>query len=54
MVRDNLVLVQILDLNIIAALLLIPVCANNLVLRLDIFVQGILSRKVVKVVEDLL
>lgn len=49
MVVDNLPALEVLDLHIIAALLLVPCCAGDLVPRLDVFVQSVLSRKIVKV-----
>lgn len=54
MLRDLGVVLEILDLDIISALLLVPVGPNDLVLGLDVFVEVIFSRESVEVVVDFL
>lgn len=53
MIIHNLSALKILDLHIVSALLLVPRRAANLVPRLNILVQPILSRKVIEVRENL-
>lgn len=43
---------QVLDLHIVAALLLVPSRANDLMFCLDIFVEPVLAREVVEVGKD--
>lgn len=54
MVCNRLVRLQILHVHIVSALLLIPVRANDLMSRLNILVQPILARKIIKIRENLL
>lgn len=54
MIGNSLATPCILDVYVITALRLVPVCASDLVLRLDIFVQTVFSCKVVEVLENLL
>lgn len=49
MVIYNPASLEIFDLHIVASFLLVPLCINNLVLGLDIFVESKLQCKVVKV-----
>ena len=53
MILNNLTTFKILDVHIVSALLLVPVCANYLMPRLDEFVQAVLAREVVEVGKDL-
>ena len=47
-------ILEVFDLHIIAALLLVPVCANYLMLCLDVFVEVVLAREGIEVAEDFL
>lgn len=51
MIRDLHIGPQILDLDIVASLLVIPVSTSNLMLSLDEASQSVLVRKPVKIVE---
>lgn len=53
-VADNNAVGIVLDLDVVAALLGVPVRANDLVLQLDILAQAVLGGKALKIVEDVL
>jgi hypothetical protein len=52
MIVDDLTANKILHLHIVAALGFVPSCASHLMLCLDIFVETVLSCKIVEVGED--
>jgi hypothetical protein len=52
MIVHDLAADKVLDLHIVAALRLIPSCPSHLMLCLDVFVETVLSCKVVEVGED--
>src|SRR3954469_14115755 len=52
-IRNGHITIQVLNVYVIPAPLFAPVCANDLVLSLDILVQAILPREVIEVLEYL-
>lgn len=53
-IRNGHITIQILNVYVVSASLFAPVCADDLMLRLDILVQAILPREVIEVLEYLL